>query len=185
MIPEAGIAQNPAPGESREAPGGVPEAPGGMSGPPGLLSRVIRDHRILFLIVGGVNTVVGMLWFALFDRLLGHRWNGFGVYPALVLSYVFAILCAFVLYRTVVFRVRGHVLRDLIRFSLVYVVAFLINVALIALFVTGLGWPALASQGLIVLVTTLLSWFGHRRFSFRRAGESDEPGLGPGQRLVS
>ncbi len=142
-----------------------------MAGPPGILFRFFGDPRVLFLVVGGVNTVVGTLWFALFDGLIGHRWNGFGHYPALVLTYVFAILCAFVLYRTLVFRVKGHVLRDLMRFSLVYVAAFFINLVLLAVFVTGLGWPALASQCLIVFVTTVLSWFGHRRFSFRRTGD--------------
>ena len=86
---------------------------------------------MLFLMVGGVNTVVGALWFVLFDALLGHRWNGWGHYPALVLTYVFSILCAFVLYRKVVFRVHGHVWRDLMRFASVYVVAFVINLGLL------------------------------------------------------
>jgi putative flippase GtrA len=146
-----------------------------MTGPPGILFRLFSDQRVLFLVVGGVNTVVGTLWFALFDGLMGHRWHGLGHYPALVLAYVFAILCAFVLYRTVVFRVRGNVLGDLLRFSLVYVTAFFINLALLAVLVTGLGWPAFGSQCSIVFVTTLLSWFGHRRFSFRRTTESPAP----------
>ena len=129
---------------------------------------MFRDLRVLFLVVGGINTVVGTLWFALFDGLIGTRLNGFGRYPAVALTYVVAILCAFVLYRILVFRVRGHALRDLGRFSLVHVTAFVINVVLLAVFVTGMGRPALASQCLILLVTTALSWFGHTNYSFRQ-----------------
>ena len=175
MSHEVQVGHGAAPRDSEGARAEVATAPGAMTGPPGILFRVIRDQRLLFLVVGGVNTVVGTLWFALFDGLIGYRWNGFGHYPALVLTYVFAILCAFFLYRTVVFRVRGHVVRDLMRFSLVYVTAFFVNLALLAVLVTGLGWPAFASQCLIVFVTTLLSWFGHRKFSFRRTRESAVP----------
>lgn len=145
-------------------------APGGIAGPQGPLFRIIKDQRVLFLMVGGVNTVVGALWFVIFDALLGHRWNGWGHYPALVLTYVFSILCAFVLYRKVVFRVHGHLWRDLMRFASVYVVAFVINLGLLGVLVYVLHWPAIVSQFLIVFVTTALSWFGHSSFSFRRAG---------------
>lgn len=149
------------------------QAPGGMQGPQGPLFRLIKDQRVLFLMVGGVNTLVGTLWFVLFDSLLGHRWNGWGHYPALVLTYVFSILCAFVLYRKLVFRVHGHVWRDLVRFASVYVLAFFINLALLAVLVNGLHWPAIVSQFIIVFVTTALSWFGHSSFSFRRSGDGD------------
>lgn len=143
-------------------------APPGVSGPPGLLSRLIRDRRVLFLFVGGLNTLIGTAWFALFDWALGARWNGFGHYPALVLTYVFAILCAFFLYRHLVFKVRGHVWADLLRFSSVYVSAFFINLVLLGVFVHVFHWPPFLSQCLIVFVTTTLSWVGHNRYSFRR-----------------
>ena len=132
-----------------------------MSGPPGVLFRIIKDQRVLFLMVGGVNTVVGALWFVLFDALLGHRWNGWGHYPALVLTYVFSILCAFVLYRKVVFRVHGHVWRDLMRFARCTSSAFVINLVLLGCSSTGCTGPPFVSQFLIVFVTTALSWFGH------------------------
>lgn len=165
--PEADTAAVP------DVPGDLPQAPGGMQGPQGPLFRIIKDRRVLFLMVGGVNTLVGTLWFVLFDVLLGHRWNGWGHYPALVLTYVFSILCAFVLYRKLVFRVHGHVWRDLMRFASVYVLAFFINLALLAVLVNGLHWPAIVSQFIIVFVTTALSWFGHSSFSFRRSGDGE------------
>lgn len=159
----------------------VPHAPDALDaapGPDGLVLRLVGDRRLAFVLVGGVNTVVGGLWFLFFDYLIGRRWDGFGHYPALALTYVASILCAFVLYRRLVFRVQGHVAGDLARFSSVYVSAFVINLALLALLVHGLGWHPFLSQCLITAVTTLLSWFGHHYFSFRRP--SVDPGPVPG-----
>lgn len=141
----------------------------------------MRDRRIAFLLVGGVNTVIGALWFLLFDYLLGARFGGHGHYPALVATYIAAILCAFVLYRRLVFRVHGHVLRDLSRFSTVYLSAFAVNIVLLGLLVDGLGWRPFASQCLITFVTTIFSWVGHNRFSFKRpnARQVDGPSSSP------
>lgn len=46
----------------------------GMSGPDGPLLRLVRDRRLAFLIVGGVNTAVGFLWFVLFTFLFDAWW---------------------------------------------------------------------------------------------------------------
>jgi len=144
------------------------EAPPGVAGPDGPLLRIIKDRRVAFVVVGGVNTVVGFGWFTLFTFAL-ERWIGYmGV---LVLAQVVSVLCAFVLYRRFVFRVRGHVMRDLLRFSMVYVVAFAVNAVLLPLLVEVAGLPVLLSQALIVVVTTVVSYLGHRYFSFARKKE--------------
>src|SRR3954453_262492 len=118
------------------------EAPPGVTGEDGLLLRVIKDRRVAFLFVGGLNTAIGTLWFLLFDSLLGTKWNGYGHYPALVITYVFSILCAFVLYRRIVFKVHGNVSRDLARFSTVYLSAFAVNLVLLWVMVHLFHWPA-------------------------------------------
>lgn len=141
---------------------------GSRSNDDGPLLRVVRDRRLAFLLVGGVNTVVGALWFVLFDHLVGSWWGNRGHYLGLVLTYVCAVLCAFVLHRTLVFRVRGRVWGDLVRYSSVSVTAFGVNVVLLGLLVDGAGWRPVPAQLLITLVTTVVSWVGHNTFSFRR-----------------
>jgi len=79
------------------------------------------------------------------------------------------VLCAFVLYRRFVFRVTGHVLRDLVRFELVNLSTLGFNFATLPVLVEVLGWPVLPSQFAIAGVTVLYSWFAHRGFSFRRS----------------
>ncbi len=84
-----------------------------------------------------------------------------------------SVLCAFVLYRRFVFRVRGHVWRDLARFEAVYLVSIGINAIVLPILV-GIGWERLVAQASILLVTTLISYFGHRHFSFRRVDRAGD-----------
>ena len=150
-----------------------PEAvpPGGMSGPPGWLLRVVRDQRVAFLVVGATNTAVGYLFFAAFLVTVGQRW---GYLAALACTHVVSVLFAFVLYRFVVFRVRGHVLADLWRFETVYLSALAANFVLLPVLVELAHLHVLVAQALIVLVTSLISWVGHKNYSFRRPSPSEE-----------
>lgn len=143
----------------------------GVSGADGWLLRIIKDRRVAFLLVGMVNTVVGGLWFVVFDSLVGALWGVAGHYVALALTYVAAILCAFVLYRKLVFRVHGHVFRDLLRFASVYASSFLMNVALFAVLHNGLGADPLVAQLVNIGVISVMSYLLHRDFSFARRGE--------------
>ena len=151
----------------------TPEAvpPGAVPGPPGLLFRVVRDQRVAFLLVGGVNTVVGFVCFAGFLFLLGQR----SYLAVLLCAHVVSVLIAFVLYRFVVFRVRGHVLADLWRFATVYISALAVNFVLLFVLVDIVHLrPVLLAQALIALVTSLISWKGHKHFSFRRTGSRED-----------
>ena len=151
-----------------------PEAvpPGGMSGPPGWLLRVVRDQRVAFLMVGAINTVVGYLVFAGFLVTVGQRSH---YLVALACAHVISVLFAFVLYRFLVFRVRGHVLSDLWRFETVYLSALAVNFVLLPVFVEIAHLPILVAQALIVFVTSVMSWVGHKRYSFRRPSSPERP----------
>ena len=143
-----------------------------------LIGRLARDQRIRFLAVGATNTLVGYLVFSAFtlwvfaDLPLGYLLS-------LALSYVVGISLAFVLYRRFVFPVHGHLVRDFARFVSVYLVAIGINAAALPLLVEVVRVPPLLAQLLILLVTTLLSFFGHKKFSFRRTGPEESPPTGP------
>lgn len=145
---------------------GIPEnIPSQLKGEPGLLMRLFADYRVLFLVVGIVNTAVGFGWFVLFELTIGRIW---GYMATLLFAHIFSVLCAFALYRYLVFRVRGHFFRDLLRFESVYLVSIGINAVLLPIGVSVLGIQPILAQAMIVLVTTLVSFFGHKYFSFRR-----------------
>lgn len=139
----------------------VEEAVGG-------LARVLRlrhDQRVAFAAVGAFNTLFGAAVFAGLQLTIGQV-TGYMV--VLLISHVIAVLCAFFLHRTFVFRVHGNVLIDLMRFETVYLGALAINAVLLPLMVEVGGLPVIPSQFLIVGVTAIVSFFGHRHFSFRR-----------------
>lgn len=141
------------------------EPPAQMQGGEGPLLRIIRDRRVAFVIVGGINTVVGLGWFALFDRTVGQE---LGYMATLACSHITAVLSAFVLYRRFVFRVRGHLLRDLWRFEIVNLTSLAINAGALPLLVEVAAMRPLMAQIIITLVTMVVSYIGHRDFSFRR-----------------
>lgn len=150
---------------AEDVPTGDLVLPAGMRGTAGPLLRLVHDQRVAFLLVGATNTVVGALWFILFQVLLQAR---FGYMVVLLCAHVMAVLCAFVLYRRFVFRVRGHVWLDLGRFEVVNLTALAINAALLPVLVELVGLRVLPAQLLIAAGTVVVTFFGHRNFSFRR-----------------
>jgi len=124
-----------------------------------------REQGLRFLIVGAFNTAFGFLLFALMLHLAGDRVHYLVV---LVVAMVIAVLVAFAAYRTFVFRVRGHVLRDLGRFSLVYVGVLAANVIALPLLVEVAGLAVLTAQAIVVVGTVITNFLLHRSFSFRR-----------------
>jgi putative flippase GtrA len=143
----------------------VPPPPAWANGEDGLLVRLVKDRRVAFMVVGGINTVVGLAWFALFDTIISPRW---GYMTTLGAAHISSVLCAFVLYRRFVFRVHGHTLLDLGRFEVVNLASLGINALALPLLVEGLGLAPLIAQVAITGVTMIVSYVGHRHFSFRR-----------------
>jgi putative flippase GtrA len=144
------------------------------------ISRVTSDQRIRFLAVGATNTVVGYVVFA----ALTHWVFGglpFGYLLSLIISYALSIILAFYLYRRFVFHVSGNVLIDLLRFVGVYAVSIGINILVLPLLVELLHIPVLISQALVLITTTLVSFFGHKTFSFRRAADETPETLADGE----
>lgn len=142
-----------------------PVPPAGMRGSLGPLFKLVRDQRMAFLLVGATNTAVGAVWFIVFQALVQAR---LGYMTVLGCAHVASVLCAFVLYRRFVFRVRGHLWRDLGRFEVINLGALAVNAACLPLLVEVGGLPVLASQLIVAGGTVLISFFGHRDFSFRR-----------------
>ena len=131
------------------------------------MARLLGDQRVRFLLVGAVNTVVAYVLFAaLTSWVFGDAPLGYLL--SLVVSYAVAIVLAFILYRRIVYRVTGNVVIDFVRFLGVYAVTISINLVALPVLVEVLHLPVLLAQALVVVAATIISFFGHREFSFRR-----------------
>jgi len=126
---------------------------------------------VRFLIFGGINTVIGYGLFALFELFLGKY---IGYLGSLYVSYALATILAFYLHRRFTFRAStsGKVVVDFLRFQSVYLVSLLVNTAALPLLVEWFGLKPLVAQAVIVVITTAISYVGHKWFSFRRKAQT-------------
>ena len=107
-----------------------------------------------FLVVGVINTVVAFGIFVACSESVGHFFDQrfgkvAGSLVTLGITHVLSVLFAFVMHRRFVFRVRGHVLRDLMRFESVYLTALGIN---------AVALPVLVELGLTASRRRQSSW---------------------------
>jgi putative flippase GtrA len=123
-----------------------------------------RREQLLYLVVGGWNTVFGYGAWALMQFLLGGYLHYLVV---IVLAWPITVLNAYLGYRYIVFRSRGPVLKELPRFSLVYLATLLVNLALLPVALHVLPFTIYVVQALFSGVVVVCSYLGHKHFSFR------------------
>jgi putative flippase GtrA len=142
----------------------------------GMLLRLARRQEVAFAAVGAANTLLGMVMTVVFETLLGRSWP-----PAIAvaLAYAVCIVFAFVAHRRLVFRVRGHVVRDFVRFVLVNSGGLVLNMAGVQLAVGVLRLPETPATLVVMGLVAVGSYVGHRHFSFRRAPAAADAVSGP------
>jgi putative flippase GtrA len=123
-----------------------------------------RREQVLYLVVGGWNTLFGYGVWALMQYLLGDELPYLVV---VVLVWPIVVLNAYLCYRYIVFRSRGPVLRELPRFSLVYLATLLANLALLPVALRLLPFNIYLVQALFIGVAVVCSYLGHKYYSFR------------------
>lgn len=132
-----------------------------------------RREQLLYLIVGGWNTVFGYTVWAVMQYVLGDTLNYLVI---ILLSWPIAVLNAYLGYRYIVFRSRGPILRELPRFSLVYVATLLVNLALLPIALRVLPFSIYVDQALFLTVVVVGSYLGHKYYSFGGSHRRD-PGM--------
>lgn len=138
-----------------------------------LLTRLLGDQRVRFVLVGGINTVVGYGLFALFLLLFGRL---IGYLGSLVAAYAIAAVIAFTLHRRITFQIRdGRVLVEFARYAGVTAISLLLNAAILALLVELAHWNPYVAQALSLVTTTIVSYLGHKWFTFRRPAAAAPP----------
>ena len=124
-----------------------------------------RMQFLVYLVVGGWNTVFGIGFYWLLFHLFGSRCH----YLVLaVVSNVVAITNAFVCYKLLVFRTRGNWLREYLKCWVVYGGGALLTMALMWVFVDFAGISPVWANVVGTALVTVASYFGHKYFSFGR-----------------
>lgn len=127
--------------------------------------QFLKSQQLLFLVVGGFNTLIGFIWFTVFETFVG---GVVGYMVSLLLAHIFSVLSSFLTNRYFVFKVRGHFWADLGRFEIVQLAMLSINLVALPVAVEIVGLKPIVAQALITVITVFVTWFAYKYFSFRR-----------------
>jgi len=127
-----------------------------------------------FVVVGIWNTIFGYGVYValdcLFERVFASRAAAY--LSAAVLSNILAIANAYVFHKYVTFRssARGWAMvPEFLRFFSTYLVSIFAGLVALPVFVEVVGIDPKIAGALVIPVTTLVSWLGHSRYSFRKS----------------
>jgi len=129
-----------------------------------LARRLIDDKRIRFLFVGVLNTAVGYGSFAFFLYI------GFHYFLAQLASTIIGGVHSYLWNKRFTFRSRERSLQELFRFLSVYAMSYASNMVFLYVFVDVLHMSAYVAGAVGLVITTVVSYIGHNKVSFRSVG---------------
>jgi putative flippase GtrA len=144
-----------------------------------ILDHVWLNHetKVRFILVGIWNTIFSYLVFValdyLFNLFLSPRYVAY--MSAAVLSSVLAIINAYIFHKHITFQsmVRGKgILIEFARFFSTYLFSTILGLILLPVSVEVLGIEPRIAAALLIPITTIISYIGHSRFSFRQDNQT-------------
>jgi len=123
-----------------------------------LNSRIVR-----YLLIGLYNTVIGYFIFWLVNYILANIVHYLVI---LCVSFMLSLTHAYIGQRYIVFRSTASWWKEYFRFLSVNISGLIINAFLLVLFVES-GVGLMVSQAISMLIVTIISYYGHRYFSFK------------------
>ena len=132
-----------------------------------LVLRIVSIHekKLRFVIVGGINTVVGLSAYPLLFIALSPI--GFGYIQILFISQIPCITFSFVTNKYFVFKTKGNLKKEYIKFSVFYMLIFIINLIFLPILVEILRINPIISQTLFVALIMVTSFFWHNLITFK------------------
>jgi putative flippase GtrA len=125
-------------------------------------------EKLLYLVVGGWNTLFQYVTFAMLYYLLSaHVFSS----VILFLSYALSSINGFLGFRLVVFRSHGHPLVEYLRFQLVYVPLLVLGMVVLPLMLAYTSVNAYVVQALFAVFSVVVGYVGNKYFAFRKVHE--------------
>jgi putative flippase GtrA len=139
-----------------------------------------HGEKVRFLVVGIWNTVFSMSALWVCERLIPYGPGSalgaaVGVVAAkqvvLLVSWVIAVTQNFFTFKLLVFRTKGNWLREYGRMYVTYAGAFVVQSVMIQMLSAWFGWSLFWANVPTIVVVTVISYLGHKYFTFRTAEE--------------
>lgn len=124
---------------------------------------MINHKKIRYLLAGGWNTVFGYMVSVGLYYLLSEYIHLIAI---ALMAHFLAISMAFLTYKLFVFQTSGNWWKEYTRSYLVYGNTVVVSIGLLWVMVDYMAVPFWLAQGLIILITVILSYIGHSRYTF-------------------
>lgn len=126
-----------------------------------------HERKVRFLIVGGINTLVGLSIYPILYTLL--KPIGFSYVEVLFLAQAICITFAFFNYKYFVYKTKGGIKKEYIKFFMFYGLYFVLNLFFLPLMVEVIHINPIISQTFFSLAVTATSYFWHTLITFKKA----------------
>ena len=129
---------------------------------------MVRQFAV-FLSVGLINTIAALAVILILSEILGVHYV-----VANAVGYAFGLALGFVLHRNVTFKSQSDTQKqrsELIKFLVVFAVAYMIQLAALIVLVRGLGLPDQYAQVIAIGIYAVVNFIGNRVFTFRGEGQ--------------
>ncbi|WP_442951591.1 GtrA family protein [Paenibacillus sp. GYB004] len=126
------------------------------------------QQSMKFVLVGVTNTIISYLVFIGCNLLVDNY------LVSLLISYIIGVVNSYFLNKNWTFRTpKTRNLSTIIKFITVYLCTFLVNLIILILLVDFLYFSASLSQAISLIITTMISFIGHKYWSFKNKEVSD------------
>ena len=128
------------------------------------ISNLLQARQFRYVVVGVWNAMFGygvVVWLYLWLSTDMHIvWIG-------VIANILAITMSFMTHKIFVFRSREYWLYEYLRSYVVYGSVSLIGILILWLLVDGLSVNIWIAQGVAIILTVIVSYIGHSRYTFK------------------
>ena len=121
--------------------------------------------KIRFLLVGGFNTSVSYVIFALICLIVGEQYYQ----ASLACSWIISSVISFTTQRYLVFNVEGNLFKQYCKCCTTWVFSYIINATLLEIFVQKLDLNVYLAQIVATLACAVFTYILFKTFAFRKS----------------
>lgn len=127
-----------------------------------------HQKKIRFLIVGGINTAVGLAVYPILYVMLTPF--DVGYIRALIFSQIICITFSFISNKYFVFKTKGNIKKEYPKFFAFYGIYFLLNLICLPAMVETFNMNPMIAQTLFSIAIIVSSYFWHNTITFKSFG---------------
>ena len=128
----------------------------------------MNDEKIIYLIIGGINTLIGCSLFILLDLFFFYIFileNSY--FYANIIARPIAILISYSLHSKYTFKMSIFDFKRLIKFSSGYVVAYILSVVLLPIMVEYFSIHPWLSNFILIIIFGIINFFYQKYWTFK------------------